>query len=278
MQIVHYLDTRETQEALTETLLYLDSVFRAHSIRYTLDCGTLIGAVRHKGFIPWDDDVDVSVPRPDYMRLLSHPDWFRHPYKLERPLSKQFPYPFAKLFNQKWRAQEPHFEDTLKEYLWIDIFPLDSVPEDDASAYQLLNLWHRDYIRAGRSMENIDRMTTGGMKTAKKLIKHAVFPAYRRLFPYRKLYQQIDERAQSIEFGTTSRVANLSWPVYYKKPIWVPLAEFDDLIDLEFENHQLKAISDWDGHLTAIYGDYMQLPPVGQRQTHGMKVWRDERY
>ena len=73
--MTEYLDTKQTQDVLLGMMQALDSILREHDIAYTLDGGTLLGAVRHKGFIPWDDDIDIMIPRPSFDELCSHPEW-----------------------------------------------------------------------------------------------------------------------------------------------------------------------------------------------------------
>jgi lipopolysaccharide cholinephosphotransferase len=269
---MQYLSTRDIQLALTAMLADFDSVCRQHGIRYTLDYGTLIGAIRHKGFIPWDDDVDVSIPRPDYEALLANPSWFDSCYELALPLTDHYPQPYAKLFDMRWMAQEPALEGTLSEHLWIDLFPLDSAPDDKGETLRMIAAWQKDNISAYRAIQNIDLVTTSGLKRA---IKHVVYPIYGRMHPYRATFKRMDERARSIPYGAAASIANFAWPVY-EKDNRMPADDFDNLIDVEFEGHAFCSIPSWDSHLTSLYGDYMTLPPESQRHTHGMKVWRDE--
>ena len=272
---MYYLSIRETQDELAEMLSVFDNVCRQHGIRYSLDYGTLLGAVRHNGFIPWDDDVDVVIPRPDYDRLLQHPEWFGGGnYRIVSPCQEGYPFPFAKLFDMEWKAQEPAVEGKVDEHLWIDLFPLDAAPDDDASVRRLHGIWAKRNLQAGRSVQNIDAMTGPG---ATRVLKHILFPLHRRLYPYEKIYGQMDADAQKLPYGSTSRLANLTWSVY-EKVCCIPIDDFDNLIDLPFEGRHLSCIPSYDSHLKAIYGDYMQLPPEEDRVNHGMKVFRDERY
>lgn len=269
-----YLSARDAQLKLAAMLVEFDEVCRDHGIRYTLDYGTLLGAVRHKGFIPWDDDVDVSIPRPDYEVLLSNPRWFDACFELAVPNTERHPQPYAKLFDLRWMAQEPVLEGTVEEHLWIDLFPLDSAPDDTDAYLKLLRAWQRDNVSAYRAIQNIDSVTGSGIKRA---VKHMVLPAYSRLHPYRKTFGRMDDRARALAYGTTPAVANLAWPVY-ERDSRIPLGDFDNLVEMGFEGHGFYCIPSWDAHLSSIYGDYMILPPEPDRHTHGMKVWHDERY
>jgi lipopolysaccharide cholinephosphotransferase len=272
---MRYLDVRETQSLLSSMLAYFDVICREHGIRYSLDYGTLIGAVRHKGFIPWDDDIDVVVPRPDYERLLAHSGWASSGhYKLGIPGKDDYDLPFAKLFDMRWFAQEPQLEGAVAEHLWIDIFPLDSIPDDDQAATGLLHEWQIDNRRADRVRRDIDSLTPN---KAKRIVKHFLFPVYGAIYPYKKTFARMDARARNLEYGSTRRIANLVWPVY-EKPSWIDVRDFDNLVELEFEGRSYSCIPHWDAHLKAIYGDYMTLPTESERHVHGERVWRDERY
>ena len=120
-----YLSHEELQQEELRLLLAFDSLCKQQGLRYSLQAGTLLGAVRHRGFIPWDDDVDVSMPRPDYERLLTLGDLVPAPLGLVTPYNSEFPLPFAKVVATNVRAQEEVAEGVLEEYLWIDVFPIE---------------------------------------------------------------------------------------------------------------------------------------------------------
>lgn len=268
---MNYLNTREIQAELLKIMLAFDEMAATHNIRYSLDGGTLLGAVRHKGFIPWDDDIDVIVPRPDFERLVSHPEWAGTELRMEIPTSNEFPLPFIKLVNPSWRAQEGIFDGRYKEYLWVDIFPADPMPETSSERRNLMQSQRKAALRATRSYVNIDKSTTDSVK---KLFKRILFPLHRIVFPARKQYSLLAEHAKQLSYGSTEEVGNVVWGPYSPDKPGFPIDDFDNLIELEFEGHKFKACPHWDHYLTGLYGNYMQLPPVDQRITHGMKVWQ----
>lgn len=269
---MHYLDTRQIQDLLFDMLLVFDEMCNEHSIRYSLDGGTLLGAVRHQGFIPWDDDLDVLVPRPDYEKLISHPDWLPQGYHIDskRGNSELNFLPYAKFVNMRWRAQEPALTGLIDEHLWIDIFPADAVPDDDGEARRLLARQKKLHDRAVRSIVNVDAVTSSSYKLA---IKKVLFPVHRRLFPYKKQYESMARNATAIPYGTTSRIGNITWSYY--RPDFIPADDFEHLTQLEFEGREFPAIPSWDSLLSQHFGDYMKLPPESERATHGTKVWED---
>ena len=268
-----YIDIREKQMLLLAMLEMLDELCDAHSIRYSLDAGTLLGAVRHKGFIPWDDDVDVLVPRPDFDELAAHPEWLPNHYRLETlgQSGGQDYLPFAKITDLRWRAQEPALIGFSEGHLWLDVFPADAVPDDDSEVSKLLLRQKRLHDSIGLSVSNIDEITPVRWKA---LIKKCVVPVHRLIHPYRKEYELLDANARAIPFGSTNRIGNITWSYY--RPQWLPSDEFDRLTELDFEGRRFKAVSCWDSYLTQLYGNYMKLPPESERRSHETRVWASE--
>ena len=266
-----YLSLAEVQGELYKLLCDFDELCRTHGIRYSLDCGTLLGAIRHQGFIPWDDDIDVIVPRPDYEKLLAHPEWLDDGhFVVSTQGDPDYLFPFAKFCTKAFRAQEGALLGAYEEYLWIDLFPLDGVPDDDDAALALCMEQKKRTAFATRLCVNIDEIATSPLKLfAKKL----AFPILRTLFSARKEYEKIAQVGKSIPYESSERVGNVTWVVMGKKR-WFAPEEMDNLIRVPFCDGEFPVIPGWDAYLTGLYGDYMQLPPVEQRKTHGVKVWK----
>ena len=127
------LSLEEKKKASLDTLLFFHDYCEKNGLRYTLAYGTLIGAVRHKGFIPWDDDIDIQMPRPDYEKLLSgfvDTDEFK---VISCENDKIYMFPYAKVLNRKTaRLDGDGNQDSIG--LGIDLFPLDGVPDDQIKA------------------------------------------------------------------------------------------------------------------------------------------------
>ena len=252
-----------------------DRVCRKHGLRYSLIYGTMLGAVRHQGFIPWDNDADVAMPRPDYELATNHPEWFEGLVLRSREYDDGSGYflPFAKLYNPKWRAQEAVFLDTYEEHLWLDIFPFDAVPDDDLAARRILKTQRKLQKRAKWSVENVDAVTHG---TVKLLIKKTILPIHRFLFPFRDTYAEMDANARTYDFGSTERVGNLTWGELEAN--WIKLDAFDHLREIQFESLSLLVVPCWDEFLKTKYGIYMQLPSVDERFEHNYRVWLNDSY
>lgn len=268
---MNYLTTREIQAVLLGMLSGFDAMASERGIRYSLDGGTLLGAVRHKGFIPWDDDIDVIVPRPDFDLLAAHPEWAPLGLSLDISGRGGYLYPFIKLVNPLWRAQEPHFEGVFDEFLWVDIFPADAMPNDKGALAKLMARQRHTWRRAVRSYVSVDGSTPNPLKRA---IKKIVYSVHRTLFPAREQFSELGDRAASLDYRTAFHVGNVVWGPYKPDKPGFPVEDFDNLIDMEFEGRTFKACPHWDAYLRGLYGDYMQLPPEDQRVTHGMRVWK----
>ena len=136
-----------------ELLLELDRVCKKHGLRYFLMCGTLLGAVRHKGFIPWDDDADVAMPRDDYEKLLQLHDEFKHPIFLQTPYTDSgFAVSHTCLRNSNTSAISPIIKyQKMNHGLFIDIFPLDHFIAEGAheryAQINQLNIENGTYMR-----------------------------------------------------------------------------------------------------------------------------------
>lgn len=266
--MVDYLNLEELHQEELRLLLWFDAFCKENKLRYSLQAGTLIGAVRHKGFIPWDDDVDVSMPRPDYDRFLRLSSHFSDGHFVVHAENSDSAAPFAKLCTDAIRAQEPELRGVMEEYLWIDIFVMDGVPEDDEGVEAIQR-------RCNAVMRRCDWASlnhAGESKAWKKVIKQICGTFYKFNKPKEKMLRFINELACNPGYENATRVSSLLGGA---KHGWsLPKDGYESMVDLEFEGHMFPAMGCWDEYLTKCYGDYMQLPPENKRQTHCLKAWR----
>jgi lipopolysaccharide cholinephosphotransferase len=267
------LNLQETHEALLGILLEFDRVCREHRLRYTIAFGTLLGAVRHKGFIPWDDDIDVLMPRPDYEKFIetvSRGGVINDHFLLSSDRGKNAVYPFVKVMDDRFAVKSTTHKEV--PYLFIDIFPLDGFPDDPKKIKKL-------YKKAQRNDSVVmlcHYSTVAGVKG--KIIRFlaAVFGVYAvaKSIGEARSIRKTNALAAKIPYDQATHLSNYGWG----KPCTVlPKEKYESLTELEFEGHYFSAMEAWDEFLSVRYGDYMQLPPLKKRWSdHSMKVYRNQ--
>ncbi len=260
---------RKLQLTELEILRELDRVCRKHNLRYYIVGGTLIGAVRHKGFIPWDDDIDVSMPRKDFDKLCKvAKEEFADDFFLQtRKTDKNCYFYYAKLRKNGTYFGEDKFEHTkLHKGIFMDIFPLDYIPENTA----LQKLFFRGFS-----------MLTGFIcskeKTTEFLYKNMSLPF---IVTFRLLQCILPK---CLLLGMRNLIGKLS-NILSKKKLLASLSGFHGYpmeiapekwwgegCDIEFEGLTVRAPSQYHTLLTHMFGDYMQLPPEEERINHSVE-------
>lgn len=250
----------EVQRLEREMLAEFDRICKKHGIKYTLYGGTLLGAVRHNGFIPWDDDIDVAVLRSDYEKLEeictrelpsdlfyqthgTDKEWFRMYAKIRMNGTV-----FKELAHNGW---------DIHHGIYIDIFPMDVIPDDSKKKKVQdfkFKLWS-----LGLSAKYIDvRSRTGKKKFFAYILKCLYLP-----FSLEFLYGQATKAASQYNKSEYKNVKNF-FGAYGDREI-LPKAYFDDIQPMKFDDYEFDGVSAYHDVLCRFYGDYMQLPPVEKR-------------
>lgn len=265
---MNFLSDREVKEELKEMLSWLNAFLGEYEINYTIMSGTMLGAVRHGGFIPWDDDIDIGLLRNDYEKLIHIArDFEDSKYKFEGFEVEGFGRPFLKFINKEIAVEIDNEED---HHLWIDIFPFDGVPNHFSGIYQF---YFHKVLRNIRNTKNEVTFEKGLANQSSKIKQ-----LYNRLLRFiTQKYSENDinriiiRQAKERKIDKCDYIEDITWG--NKK---FPKRCMEKLIDYKFENITVKGMKDYDTYLKSIYGDYMKLPPVEKRVNHGIKSWRVE--
>lgn len=250
-------DLESLREKQIPLLKCIDKVCREHHLRYYLWAGTLLGAVRHQGFIPWDDDMDIAMPRPDYNLLMEHyREWMPQPYEVIGPHNRpDYPYPFAKAVDASTTLIErPDFN--FPEGVFLDIFPLDGYPSDlQANKKNLSNyhFWRHLLFLRGR-----DPFKHGkGPRSWWPLLIH-------KLFTLKWIQNKVQDIMTQYDYEESDHVIDHDFNergIIRKSWLGEPKLH-------EFEGEEYMGPADADAYLTHIYGDYMTLPPKEKQVQH----------
>ncbi len=255
---------KELQQIQLECLIEVDRICRKHNIDYSLDGGTLLGAVRHKGFIPWDDDIDLIMYRREYERfyeicksVLDSGRFFLQEHRTDKYYNVG--YPRIRRKNTVYQ-RAGHEKLNYHGGVFIDIFVLDNVPDNKA----FRNL-HRMVCFCIRRI----LWSKSGRYIAKNSFKRGWYSIL-SLIPKDFAFWVNDRVAGICNRRPTELVRHNTHP--YPNPkvcgYGIPASLLREYTELEFEGHKFKAVKDYDRYLSMLYGDYLTLPPEEKRKPH----------
>lgn len=258
----------EIKKRELDILINFDKYCRLNNLTYFLGYGTLIGAIRHNGFIPWDDDIDVVMPRPDYEKFLQLTE--------KNPISENFetctfqktnrkiPYPFIKILDKTTVVQESYKRKTEAIGIWLDIFPLDGFSDDES-----------ENIQNNKKMLKLQKKLLRSLSTAKKvsnplkrIIKACILPF---MFSKRYIYaEKLNSLAITNSYQKSKTVGCICFGYGLNEQIEKNVFEKEEHI---FEGHYFIIPKGYNQYLTKLYGNYMELPPENERIIHEMDAW-----
>lgn len=258
------LTLRETQLAALEVMKVVDRICTEQGLRYYLAYGTLIGAVRHHGFIPWDDDLDIYMPRPDYEALLGHfaehAAEFRPFVAINANTVERCPFLITRISDTRYRMVGECGLDVDEMGAFIDVYPLDGLGNDPGEARRL--------VRRCRSlMKGFTR--SGGFKfgdIGKSAPKRVLKASLRRLLQSPDYYVGLQATLLSGHSFDSSKYCNVA--VWGADLLALETSCFETAERVPFEDVMLSIPQGYDALLTSLYGDYMALPPEEERVGH----------
>ena len=256
--------TKQFQEHILKVFKFTVDFLERHNLRYVACGGTVLGAVRHNGFIPWDDDIDIYLPRADYERLLDLKDEMRREgFDVLSLRDKGYYLPFAKVSDMNttlWEQREFPFVMGI----YVDLFALDnfSFTDEEITAIQ-----RRSLKKFYNYQKSVNHSKTCDLWCNLLHGRFDVFMEKLQIMLSRPFRQQLLQRFLNYQtwyssFDGDKSVCVTQWAGRIFKREW-----FEDVIDWPFADTTVKIPRDYDGYLRCLYGDYMTLPPVEQRHS-----------
>ena len=269
------LTMRENQQAAAQVMSVIDGICKKLGLRYFLAYGTLIGAVRHNGYIPWDDDLDIMMPRPDYDRLMAY---FQEnaeklkPYTLFTPETvADYPYMIARVSDSRYEIVTENEKDCGMG-AFVDIYPMDGLGKDwdSAVAYSKAAGRYASLCFLSTRLRCEKGLTTSKLRLLIKLPDFLVA----KLVVKRWFMNKLAAFAKACDYENSDYIGCVVWEAGGENAVY-PKAWFEKTKEVDFEGYRFYIPDQFHAVLTKSYGDYMQLPPEEERIAHHFyKIYR----
>lgn len=244
-------------------------------LNYSLAYGTLLGCVRHRGFIPWDDDIDVFMPRFDYEKLLGMKKDFENYYPgivFKYIGDAGYPFSFLKITDDNTRVEETDLELKYQYGVWIDVFPLDRISPNTRRHEQTrasIDFWNKILVKS----IIIKSKNIGPTRFLKKMNYFLLIPSAHLIQWFIDIPALCNKKSKQFYLENTNLVANYVWEKNRRKPVF----DLNKIFPVKkgiFEGLEFNIPNDADYILKKLYDDYMQLPSESERISHLTNAWR----
>ena len=268
----HLNDTqRYILHVLEEVVRVLDEL----NIPYYMQGGTMLGAIRHEGFIPWDDDVDLGIPRPEYERLLKEVS-ARLPENLELRTyddETEHHYYFARIVDKRYQIRRMGSIEERLENIWVDLFPLDGMPNGF-----MARQWHKFRLLMTRlkfhlsCFEKVNIKRPGRPLVERMIIKIAMITRVGKWLNTRKQLDKMDRLLTKYPVEESEYLVNFTGQTSYKFNEMFKKEVYGKGTAYPFESMTLVGPEQYDVYLKSLYGDYMTPPRVEDRNAHAAEL------
>ena len=265
MNVSKRISAQDVKDIEINILDYIDSICKKHHIEYFLGYGTLLGAIRHKGFIPWDDDIDICMKRKDYEKFISVLSNEKHEtYNLlHSSIDSTYYYEIAKVVDVRTKVTGLDVDDIPNEGVWVDIFPLDAVSK------------HQKFQRYLVKVCMVFRIMSVYKKFPAHKRSYLFYPLWliARLVGFKLPLKITDWLSKS---GTNENIIGYIAAMSTTGSKYCsPASWFKETVEVDFEGKKYPAPKAYHDYLKSKYGDYMKLPPENKRVGHPVEAyWR----
>lgn len=262
-------ELEKIQQIETDCLKAIVNICEQEQIEYFLIGGTALGAVRHKAFIPWDDDIDIGMTRDNYNKFLAVAEnLLPSNYHLQSPYNeKKSPYTYSKIRIDGTKFVEYCNRNVEMHHgVYVDIFPFDEVPDDEKkniAQFKKYQKWTKIFVY--RQSPDVSEKPIGFTRKIKAVFRRCLHCAA-KLFPRKYLLKKLDAIATKYNGSNQTATACLCFPV--RKTEYVKKTDLYPLKEVQFGDMKAKIANNDDAYLQTHYGDYMKLPPEEKRFGH----------